>query len=83
MLVCLASVGYGALVLVRFLAGRIDVPGWTTLALLGAFSAGAVLLALGIFGEYLARILVEVRDAPRFVERERTGPRSTNGGERS
>jgi dolichol-phosphate mannosyltransferase/undecaprenyl-phosphate 4-deoxy-4-formamido-L-arabinose transferase len=80
LIVCAASLSYGALVLYWYLGRRIDVPGWTTLALLASFSAGAVLLALGVFGEYLARILVEVRAAPRHVERERIGARRDEAG---
>jgi len=83
LVVCALSLIYGALVLVWYMTRHIGVHGWTTLVLLGAFSAGAVLLALGIFGEYLTRILLEVRAAPRHVERERIGSGRASGvGER-
>ena len=71
---CAGSFAYAALVLWWYLNDHIGVPGWTTLALLTSFSTGLVLLALGVFGEYLARILREVRSAPRHVERLRLGP---------
>jgi len=80
--VCAASLAYGALILFWYLTRGIDVEGWATLALLGSFSAGAVLLALGIFGEYLARILLEIRAAPRHVERERIEPADSRETER-
>jgi dolichol-phosphate mannosyltransferase/undecaprenyl-phosphate 4-deoxy-4-formamido-L-arabinose transferase len=73
---CAASFGYGLVVLGWYFAGRVGVPGWTTLALLVAFSAGAVLLALGVLGEYLARVLREVRGAPLYQVRERVRERT-------
>lgn len=70
---CVGSFGYGLVVLGRYLSGRIAVPGWTTLALLALLSTGLVLVALGVIGEYLARVLREVRAGPRHVVRERLG----------
>jgi dolichol-phosphate mannosyltransferase/undecaprenyl-phosphate 4-deoxy-4-formamido-L-arabinose transferase len=71
--ICLLSVVFIVDILYHYLADRITVPGWTTLAVLVAFSSGVVLLALGIMGEYMVRILREVRRAPRYIERERVG----------
>jgi dolichol-phosphate mannosyltransferase/undecaprenyl-phosphate 4-deoxy-4-formamido-L-arabinose transferase len=53
--------------------GGIGVPGWTTVVVLVCFFSGIILLSMGIFGEYMVRILREVRGAPRYVERERLG----------
>jgi dolichol-phosphate mannosyltransferase/undecaprenyl-phosphate 4-deoxy-4-formamido-L-arabinose transferase len=78
---CAAALGYVALILVRYFTRGISVPGWTTLAVLTAFSAGVVLLCLGVFGEYIQRILREVRRLPRYVERTRVGgPDRGDGG---
>lgn len=66
--------------LARFMAGRIGVPGFTTLILLLIFISGFNFLAFGIFGEYLQQILLTVRRTPAFVVRARVpegGPDAT------
>lgn len=46
------------------------VPGWTSLMLSIWFCSGSILLGLGIVGEYVGKIYVEVKDRPRFnIER--------------
>ena len=57
--------------LVRYLKGAIDVPGWTTLVLLILFFSGLILFALGVMGEYLIRVLQEVRRTPQYVIMEK------------
>jgi glycosyltransferase involved in cell wall biosynthesis len=59
--------------LYKYFTGAIGVPGWTSVVVLLSFFAGIILFSLGVFGEYLVRILREVRGAPPFVERERSG----------
>jgi len=62
-----------------FLVRGIPVAGFTTQVLLIIFFGGMALLSVGIVGEYLLRILDEVRDSPRYVVRAETtrspGPR--------
>jgi dolichol-phosphate mannosyltransferase/undecaprenyl-phosphate 4-deoxy-4-formamido-L-arabinose transferase len=58
------------LFLIRYLAGQIAIPGWTTVVILLSFFAGVILLSLGIIGEYLVRVLREVRGAPRWIIRD-------------
>ncbi len=46
------------------------VPGWTSLMLSVWFCSGSILLGLGIVGEYIGKIYVEVKDRPRYnIER--------------
>ncbi|MBQ7482524.1 MAG: glycosyltransferase family 2 protein [Bacteroidaceae bacterium] len=46
------------------------VPGWTSLMLSVWFCSGCILLGLGIVGEYVGKIYVEVKDRPRYnIER--------------
>jgi dolichol-phosphate mannosyltransferase/undecaprenyl-phosphate 4-deoxy-4-formamido-L-arabinose transferase len=71
MAVCGLSVVLIAIFLFKFATGRIGVAGWTTTVTLISFFAGITLLSLGVFGEYMVRILREVRGAPPYVERER------------
>ncbi len=68
---CAASALSVGVQLWKYVQHRITVPGWTTLAVLQGFYAGAILLSLGVFGEYMIRILREVRGAPRHIERRR------------
>lgn len=78
---CAASFLYVGYVLWRYFANRIGVPGWTTLAILTSFFAGMILLSLGVFGQYMIRILREVRGSPRYVVREVYGSGSEGAGE--
>jgi dolichol-phosphate mannosyltransferase/undecaprenyl-phosphate 4-deoxy-4-formamido-L-arabinose transferase len=57
--------------LVRYLRDAIIVPGWTTLVLLILFFSGLILFSLGVMGEYLIRVLQEVRRTPQYVIMEK------------
>ncbi len=62
-------------VLLRYVIGGSTVPGFTFLASLIAIFAGAQLFALGIVGEYLARMHLRMLDRPPYLVRERTDTR--------
>lgn len=55
--------------LVRLAAGD-TVTGWASLILSIWFLGGLVMLALGIVGEYIARIYLETKDRPRYIIEE-------------
>ena len=46
------------------------VPGWTSLVFLQIFFSGAILLSIGLVGEYLARVYDESKRRPLYVLRE-------------
>ncbi len=71
--ICLLSIVFVCVVLVRYLFGQISVAGWTTVVILVSFFSGIILLSLGVIGEYMVRILREARGFPRYIERERIG----------
>jgi undecaprenyl-phosphate 4-deoxy-4-formamido-L-arabinose transferase len=69
-----AVFGFGVLayVLIAFIANGSVVPGFAFLASIIAIFSGAQLFALGIMGEYLARIHFRSMDRPAFLVRETT-----------
>jgi dolichol-phosphate mannosyltransferase len=47
------------------------VKGWTTLIILNTGMGGLILIGLGIVGEYISRIYIEIKRRPHFIiERE-------------
>jgi len=59
--------------LLKYAMGLVKEPGWTTLVLLLTFFSGAILLAVGVIGEYMVRILREVRQRPLYFVRQTAG----------
>ena len=68
MLVALAVIFYG---LVAWLCGR-TIQGWTSLLVSLWFIGGALLVALGVIGEYVGKIYAEVKRRPRYFIEETT-----------
>jgi polyisoprenyl-phosphate glycosyltransferase len=54
----------------RALVVQATVPGWTSLVFLQIFFSGAILLSIGLMGEYLARVYEESKRRPLYVLRE-------------
>ena len=52
------------------------VPGWTQTMVVLTLLFGVLFFLLGIIGEYIGRILIEVRRRPRFLVQEDIEPRS-------
>jgi undecaprenyl-phosphate 4-deoxy-4-formamido-L-arabinose transferase len=65
----LVGLGVLTLVIVRYFTSAEGVPGFPFLASIIAIFSGAQLFALGIFGEYLARVYVRVTEAPPYIVR--------------
>jgi polyisoprenyl-phosphate glycosyltransferase len=70
MITALASLSYGAYILISALLGNFTVPGFATLVVLISFFSGLILLMLGIIGEYLWRIFAALDDRPESVIEE-------------
>lgn len=62
--------------LVMRLVGQITVPGFATLAILVLVMGGLQLLSLGLIGEYLGRVHLNVNRKPQFAVRAMTEPSS-------
>jgi undecaprenyl-phosphate 4-deoxy-4-formamido-L-arabinose transferase len=69
-LVGLAVLAY---VIFRYFRAGDAVPGFPFLASIIAIFSGAQLFALGIFGEYLARVFVRITEAPPYIVRDAIG----------
>jgi glycosyltransferase involved in cell wall biosynthesis len=73
---------FGLLVLIyvvgRFLLQGSPVPGFPFIASIIAIFSGAQLLAIGIIGEYLARIHFRTMDKPQYFIRQQTNKSSPN-----
>ena len=57
--------------LISYLCGN-TVPGWASNMMAIAFLGGIQLLSLGIIGEYVGKIYLEVKHRPRYIIKERT-----------
>jgi len=65
--------------LVVYMTRGIEVLGWTPLVLLLLFFGGSILIALGVIGEYLARVLMNVNQIPQFMVEERVNYEGDGG----
>ena len=61
--------------LVTALMGR-TVAGWASMTCIVCFVSGVQLICLGIIGEYIGKIYMEVKQRPRYIISERTWDRS-------
>ncbi|HFC05256.1 MAG TPA: glycosyltransferase [Rhizobiales bacterium] len=67
---------YAAWLIVKVFVYGADVPGYASTMVTILFLGGINILATGIFGEYLGRVYVEVRNRPLYVVRETHGLQS-------
>ncbi|MEK7091927.1 MAG: glycosyltransferase family 2 protein [Patescibacteria group bacterium] len=63
----LLSFAYGLFVFIEALLGKIAVQGYSALMTVITFLLGLIMVMLGIIGEYLWRVLDEVRSRPAYV----------------
>ena len=66
----LLSVIYLVAVVLQKLICGIDVPGYATIVVLILMIGGLILFSLGIIGEYLAKIYVQIKNRPIYIEKE-------------
>jgi len=67
----LAAFAYGGYFIVKTLIRGDAVPGFPTLVTLVLFLGGLQLMALGVIGEYLARMFIEVKQRPLYLVQRR------------
>ena len=73
---CLAAFIYAIYVVVKQTVLRDAVPGYPSLMCIMLLGFGLMLLALGIIGQYLAQMYLEIKQRPKFIIRETSVPLS-------
>ncbi len=71
----LFGVGYGVFAVIRVLmSAYFDTPpisGWASVIVLNAILSGAILMSIGVLGEYVGRIFEEIKDRPLYIVSQR------------
>jgi glycosyltransferase involved in cell wall biosynthesis len=62
-------------------AAGMSISGWASLVCIVCFFGGLQLLALGVIGEYVGKVYLEVKHRPRYIVAERVGLNGDNGGD--
>ena len=58
---------YGSFIILKTLLFGVDVPGYASLTTFVLFLGGVQLIGLGVLGEYLGRVYVEVKQRPLYL----------------
>lgn len=69
----LLGIGYGIWLTISYLLFGNAVSGWTTIVVGMMFLSGMMMLSMGIVGEYVARIVEEVKNRPLYVVKRELG----------
>jgi glycosyltransferase involved in cell wall biosynthesis len=69
----IGAFAYGFFLIIRTLIFGVDVPGYASLMVALLFMTGLILLCLGVIGEYLARIFIEVKGRPIYIVMDKKG----------
>ncbi|MDE1901608.1 MAG: glycosyltransferase family 2 protein [Alphaproteobacteria bacterium] len=72
-LVSVGAISYAFYLIYDTLVNGVDVPGYASIMVAILFLGGLQLLSLGIIGEYMARIFVEVKARPLYLIAQRIG----------
>lgn len=67
------SAFYGAYIILRTMIQGVDVPGYASLLVTVLFLSGINMIGIGILGEYVGRIFIEVKQRPLYVVRSTVG----------
>ncbi len=71
--IALLSLFYAVFLVLRTVFFGVDVAGYPSIMVATLFLGGVQLLSLGVLGEYVGRILVEVKHRPIYIVRETIG----------
>jgi polyisoprenyl-phosphate glycosyltransferase len=65
--IAVAALSYMLFIVLRTLLFGVDVPGYASLAAMLLFFSGMNMIGLGIVGEYLGRVFIEVKQRPPYL----------------
>jgi glycosyltransferase involved in cell wall biosynthesis len=73
--IVIAGIGFalGVAYVIAWAAGYVSVSGYTSLIVTSLIMGGTQLVALGIIGEYLGRVLININKRPQFIVRRVDG----------
>jgi len=71
--VALLSMVYGAFIVLRTLILGVDLPGYASVFTAVLFLGGLNMIGLGVLGEYLGRVFMEVKQRPLYVVADTQG----------
>lgn len=66
-LIAALSFLYGGLIIIKTLVYGVDVPGYASLLTSILFLGGIQLISIGILGEYIGRVYLEVKSRPKYI----------------
>ncbi|BBB91623.1 MAG TPA: glycosyltransferase family 2 protein [Methylomusa anaerophila] len=64
---------YVLILILQYLIRGVDVPGYTSIMVVMLFLGGIQLIGLGVIGEYLGRVFIEVKERPLYIIRDLYG----------
>ncbi len=67
LIVSLMSFGYASFLIFRTMIIGVDLPGYASLMVVILFLGGIQLISLGVLGEYLGRVFIEVKQRPIYL----------------
>jgi glycosyltransferase involved in cell wall biosynthesis len=67
------ALGYMGFIIGRTLLFGVDVPGYASLVSMILFFSGIQMIGLGVIGEYLGRVFLEVKQRPLYLIRDAIG----------
>lgn len=69
-IICIIAFGYTLFVIINQLVLRNAAPGYSSLMCIVLFGFGITFLVLGIIGQYLAQMYLEIKHRPKYIIRE-------------
>jgi glycosyltransferase involved in cell wall biosynthesis len=72
---CISSLSFVYMIYVLYSAifAKDVITGWTSLLLSVLFLGGMQLIAVGILGEYIGKIFIEMKERPRYIVKSKAG----------
>lgn len=79
LLIAFLALLFAVFIVARTLLFGVDVPGYASIVVLLSFFSGVNMIGLGIMGEYLGRVFIEVKRRPHYLVRDQLGWEDVHG----